>query len=718
MAKVVEKKKTTKKSNAKSAAKSKNLVIVESPAKAKTLKKFLGASYKIEASMGHVRDLPKSELGIAPDNDFEPKYITIRGKGELLAKLRKEAKTAAKVYLATDPDREGEAISWHLIHALKVDPEKTARITFNEITATAVKKSIKEARAVDMKLVDAQQARRALDRVVGYKISPLLWAKVKKGLSAGRVQSVALKIVCDREEEIDNFIPEEYWTIEVQLVGNKKKQFEARYHGDADGRKKLASKDEAQAVLDAVAGHDFIVKDVKKSQRQRRPNPPFTTSTLQQEASRELNFQTRRTMMVAQQLYEGVEVGGHGVIGLVSYIRTDSTRIADEAFEAGRDYISSNYGEAYALKEKPTYKAARGAQDAHEAIRPTYVELNPEDIKDNLTKEQYRLYRLIWRRFLASIMTPAVFDTVAAKIENNGQIFNASGSILQFEGYKKVYLSKEDEEDANKSLPELAAGETLNLSKITPTQHFTQPPPRYTEATLVRSLEENGVGRPSTYAPTISTLTTRGYVTREQKSLFPTELGSIVNNIMVENFQQIVDIDFTANMEETLDKVEEGEIEWKDILRQFYYPFEEKIKEATENIGEVHVRDEETDVICENCGRNMVIKFGRYGRFLACPGFPDCRNAKPLFEDAGVACPMCKAKVQIKKTKKGRIYFGCENNPECEFMSWNKPTGEFCPRCGKYLVEKGGKNKRIVCTDDKGCGYFTDAPEKDDEDDN
>ena len=706
---------------AKKETKSKNLVIVESPAKAKTLKKFLGPSYKIEASMGHVRDLPKSELGVNPEEDFEPKYITIRGKGELLAKLRKEAKAAAKVYLATDPDREGEAISWHLIHALKVEPEKTARITFNEITAQAVKKAVKEARAVDMNLVDAQQARRALDRVVGYKISPLLWKKVKKGLSAGRVQSVALKIICDREEEIDNFIPEEYWTIDATLANAKKKQFEAKYHGEKDGKKKkLSNKEDAQKVLKAVEKGDFVVQDVKKSQRTRKPNPPFTTSTLQQEAGRELNFATRKTMMIAQQLYEGITVGGHGTVGLVTYIRTDSTRIADEAFTAGRDYIASTFGEAYALKDKPEVKAKRGSQDAHEAIRPSNVHLDPEEIKDHLSRDQYRLYRLIWRRFLASIMTPAVFDTVAAKIENNGQIFNASGSVLKFEGYKKVYLSKEDGEESGKALPELEAGEKLKLVKIAPNQHFTQPPPRYSEASLVKALEENGVGRPSTYAPTISTITARGYVSKEQKALYPTELGAIVNNIMAEHFEQIVNIDFTANMEETLDRVEEGEIAWKDVMRNFYPPFAEKLKIAEENIGEVEVRDEVTDIICENCGRNMVIKFGRYGRFLACPGFPDCRNAKPLFEDAGCDCPICKngARVQIKKTKKGRIYYGCENNqadPACDFMSWNRPTGQPCPRCGQPLVEKGTKTKKICCTDDKGCGYFTQAPEESEE---
>jgi len=693
----------------KAAPKGKNLVIVESPAKAKTLKKFLGSSYKIEASMGHVRDLPKSELGIFVEDDFEPKYITIRGKGDLLAKLRKDAKAAKMVYLATDPDREGEAISWHLIHALKVEPEKTARITFNEITETAVKDSIKNARPLDMKLVDAQQARRTLDRVVGYKISPLLWKKVKKGLSAGRVQSVALKIICDREEEIENFIPEEYWTIEAQVSGQAKKKFEARYHGKNDKKVKLASKADADAVLADVDKEDLIVKDVKKSQRTRRPQNPFTTSTLQQDAARELGFATRKTMMVAQQLYEGVEVAGHGTVGLVSYIRTDSVRISDEAFEAGKAHILTHFGADFAVKEKPVVKSARRTQDAHEAIRPTYVHITPEEAMASLSKDQHKLYRLIWRRFIASLMMPAVFDTVAVKIGAGEQTFHANGSILRFEGYKKVYMTQEDKEDETKTLPELAVGEKLALSKITPSQHFTQPPPRYSEATLVKALEENGVGRPSTYAPTIATITTRGYVSKEQKNLHPTELGNVVNTIMSENFDQIVDIDFTAKMEERLDAVEEGEVPWKDILRNFYYPFEETVTKAEENIGEVEIRDEESDIPCEHCGRLMVIKFGRYGRFLACPGFPECRNAKPLLEEAGVDCPTCKAKVMIKKTKKGRIYYGCEKNPECDFMSWNKPTGQPCPQCGKVMLEKGTKNKKIVCIDEKECGYRTEA---------
>jgi len=657
--------------------------------------------------MGHVRDLPKSELGIFVEDDFEPKYITIRGKGELLAKLRKEAKAAKMVYLATDPDREGEAISWHLIHALKVDPEKTARITFNEITETAVKESIKNARTLDMDLIDAQQARRTLDRVVGYKISPLLWKKVKKGLSAGRVQSVALKIICDREEEIENFTPEEYWSIEGVMANKARKQFEARYHGKSDKKVKLTSKTDTDKVLKDIAGADFIVKEAKKSQRTRKPQMSFTTSTLQQEAAKELNFAARKTMMIAQQLYEGVEVAGHGTLGLVTYIRTDSTRISDEAFTTGKAYILEHFGADYAVKTKPEPKTTRRTQDAHEAIRPSYVHITPEAAKASLSNDQFKLYRLIWRRFMASLMMPAVFDTVAAKISAGSHIFNANGSVLKCEAYKKRYMSAEGKEEDTKALPELIEGEVLKAVSITPNQHFTQPPPRYSEATLVKALEENGVGRPSTYAPTIATLTTRGYVSKEQKNLHPTELGDVVNTIMAENFEQIVDIDFTAKMEETLDAVELGEVAWKDILREFYYPFAKKVEEAEEAIAEIEIRDEETDVECENCGRFMVIKFGRYGRFLACPGFPDCRNAKPLFEDAGVDCPTCKkARVMIKKSKKGRIYYGCENNPECEFISWNKPTGNPCPKCGLPLIEKGTKNKKICCTNDKECGYF------------
>jgi DNA topoisomerase-1 len=559
-----------------------------------------------------------------------------------------------------------------------------------------------------MKLVDSQQARRTLDRVVGYKISPLLWKKVKKGLSAGRVQSVALKIICDREEEIENFMPEEYWTIEALLATDSKKKFEARYHGVGEKKAKLTTKADADKVLKDIKGKSFVVKDVKKSQRQRKPQPPFTTSTLQQEAAKELNFAARKTMMIAQQLYEGVEIAGQGTLGLVTYIRTDSTRISDDAFAAGRDYILGHYGKEFAVAAKPVVKAGRRTQDAHEAIRPTYVHITPQQAMASLTKDQQRLYRLIWQRFVASLMTPAVFDTVSVKIAAGsagtaGQhIFHANGSTLKFEGYKKVYMNQEDKEQETKALPPLSEGEVLEAVKITPEQHFTQPPPRYSEATLVKTLEENGVGRPSTYAPTIATLTTRGYVTKEQKNLHPTELGGVVNNIMAENFEQIVDIEFTAKMEETLDAVEEGQVAWKDILRDFYFPFEEKVNKAAEAISEIEIRDEVTDIPCENCNRNMVIKFGRYGRFLACPGFPDCRNAKPLLEEAGVACPNCMSKIMIKKTKKGRIYYGCEAHPTCEFMSWNKPTGKSCPNCNGPLIEKG---KQVRCTDEKICGY-------------
>lgn len=682
----------------------KNLVIVESPAKAKTLKKFLGSSYKIEASVGHVRDLPKSELGIDVENDFEPKYITIRGKGEVLAKLRKEVKAADKIYLATDPDREGEAISWHLMHALKLDEKKSSRITFNEITKNAVKKSLKEARSIDMDLVDAQQARRELDRIVGYNISPLLWRKVKKRLSAGRVQSVALKIICDREEEIDNFIPEEYWTLEVTLSSGIEKLV-ARYIAGPDG---LRNEEETQAIVKQIQTEPFVVSEVKKGTRVKKPAPPFTTSTLQQEASKLLGYATAKTMMIAQQLYEGVEIKGEGTIGLVSYIRTDSLRISDEAYEAGKDYIVTHFGTEYASPERPQYKAKGRSQDAHEAIRPTYAEKTPDSLKGSLSKDQYRLYKLIWERFIASQMAPALFDTLSVKINAAGHLFRSSGSVMRFDGYMTVY-KKNEESDEDVSVPELSSGQVLALDEINPEQHFTQAPPRYTEASLVKTMEESGIGRPSTYAATISNIVHRGYISKESKTLYPTELGEVVNDIMVNNFDDIVDIDFTAKMEEDLDKVEEGELEWKEIVRVFYAPFYEKIKLAEEKIGEIDIEDQKTDVICENCGRNMVIKYGRYGRFLACPGFPECRNTKPLFEDADVCCPLCQAKVFIKKTRKGRLYYGCEKNPACNFMSWNRPTGEICPECGSFLVEKGSKTKKIVCSNNQ-CHFVGENP--------
>ena len=690
----------------------KNLVIVESPAKAKTIKKFLGSSYKIEASMGHVRDLPKSQMGIDIENDFEPKYITIRGKGELLSKLRREAKNASKVYLATDPDREGEAISWHLITALKLEDKDISRITFNEITKNAVKKSIKEARDIDMNLVDAQQARRVLDRIVGYTISPLLWDKVKKGLSAGRVQSVALRIICDREDEINSFIPEEYWSIEAVLK-EKSKKISARFTGDVNGKIELKNKEQVDSILAEIKNGEFVVEDNKKGTRVKNPVAPFTTSTLQQESSKHLNMTTQKTMMVAQQLYEGVDIKGEGTVGLVSYIRTDSVRISDDAYEDAKAYILENFDKEYLNPERVVYKSRGKTQDAHEAIRPTSAFRTPDSIKESLTKEQYKLYKLIWERFIASQMSPAVYETQSLKIKVDKYIFRASGSVLKFKGFLDVYDKTEDEKDSGK-IAEFEKGSVLNLSEITPSQHFTQPPARFTDASLVKTLEEIGVGRPSTYAPTLTTIQARNYVVKEAKMIYPTELGEVVNDIMKEYFPDIVDIDFTAHMEEQLDMVEEGKEEWKQILRDFYPDFHKSLDDACEKLSKIEIKDEVTDVICDKCGRNMVVKYGRYGKFLACPGFPDCQNAKPFFEDAGVTCPKCGGKVQIKKTKKGRTYFGCENNPDCDFMSWNRPTGENCPRCNSFLVEKGKKNPKIVCSN-QNCGYVKEVIEKDED---
>ena len=685
----------------------KNLVIVESPAKAKTLKKFLGSSYKIEASVGHVRDLPKSELGVNIENDYEPKYITIRGKGEILQKLRREVKAADKVYLATDPDREGEAISWHLMHALKLDSTKTSRVTFNEITKNAVKKSIKEARNIDMHLVDAQQARRVLDRMVGYKISPLLWKKVKKGLSAGRVQSVALKLICEREEEIDTFIPEEYWTLDVNLR-HKRKEFKAHYTASDNGKKELKTKDDVDAVLKKAKSKVFKVKEVNRGTRSRKPPAPFTTSTLQQESSRLLGYATNKTMQIAQQLYEGVDIKGEGTVGLLTYIRTDSMRIADEAFTAVKEYITKSYGQEYAAAEKSQHKARGRSQDAHEAIRPTEVIRTPDIVKDSLTRDQFRLYTLIWERFVASQMTPALYDTLTIKIEagkpSDSVIFRASGSVLKFPGYLAAYR-KNEQMDKDVNIPDLEPGDEPAFVKFEPEQHFTQPPPRYSEASLVKTMEELGIGRPSTYAATIGNILYRNYVTKENKVFYPTELGEIINEIIESSFDDIINVGFTANMEEDLDKVETGEVEWKTIVRSFYPTLDARIKEAEEKIGNVTIQDEVTDVICENCGRNMVIKMGRFGRFLACPGFPDCRNTLPLYEDAGVNCPVCDAKVQIRKTKKGRKYYCCEKN--CGFMSWNLPTKEKCPRCNGYMTVKGRKSKQAVCANAE-CGFRKD----------
>ena len=695
----MEKEKTKAKKSAK-----KYLVIVESPAKAHTIGKFLGNNYKIEASMGHIRDLPKSQMGIDFDNDFEPKYITIRGKGDLLSKLKKEAKAADKVYLATDPDREGEAISWHLLHALHLNDDKDiSRITFNEITKSAVKRSISEAREIDMDLVNAQQARRLLDRMVGYTISDLLWKKVKKGLSGGRVQSVALRIICDREDEIRAFIPMEYWSIGAKLKDKQRKMFDARFYGKGDEKTELPNEETVNAILQDLEGQDVVVKEVKKGTRQKKPVAPFTTSTMQQEASKHLNMATQKTMMIAQQLYEGVQIKGEGHVGLVSYIRTDSFRISDEAYEAAVSYITDAYGKEFVNPERVVYKSKGKTQDAHEAIRPTSVQRTPDSIKESLSKEQYKLYKLIWERFVASQMCPALYDTLQVKMQAGDYAFRASGSRLIFRGFLEVYNKGEEENDVQ--IPPLQEGDVLQVSSFLPEQHFTQPPARFTDASLIKTLEEIGVGRPSTYAPTLTTIQARNYVIKEAKNLYPTELGEVVNDIMKKYFPDIVDIDFTANMEKRLDEVELGKEEWKQIIRDFYPEFKHAVDEAVEQLAKVEIKDEVTDVICEKCGRNMVIKYGRYGKFLACPGFPDCQNAKPFFEEAGVNCPKCGAKVLIKKTKKGRMYFGCENNPECDFMSWNKPTGELCPECGSFLEEKGKKNPKIVCSNEK-CSYM------------
>ena len=689
-------------------AKAKNLVIVESPGKVKSLKKHLGSAYKIEACVGHVRDLPKSELGVNIENDYEPKYITIRGKGKILQNLRKEVKTADKIYLATDPDREGEAMSWHLMHALKLDSKKTYRVTFNEIEKDTVKRGFKESRNIDMQMVNAQQARRVLDRIVGYKISPLLWKKVKKGLSAGRVQSVVLKLVCEREEEIETFVPEEYWTLEAKLR-HQKKEFIARYTASDNDKFELKTKEDADKVLERVQGKALIVQDVKRGTRRRKPPAPFTTSTLQQEASRLMGYATSKVMMIAQQLYEGVDIKGEGSVGLVSYIRTDSMRISDEAFASARDFIVSDYGDPYAATEKSQHKSKGKIQDAHEAIRPTEVTRTPDKIKESLSKEQYKLYKLIWERFVASQMTPALYDTLTVKIATQGQqdnddppvIFRAAGSVLKFEGYLAVYR-KNEQADKDVNLPDMVIGDNIDLVEFDPQQHFTQPPPRFSEASLTQAMTDLSIGTSATYAPTIANILYRNYVAKENKVLYPTELGEIINEIMENNFEDIINVDFTAHMEESLGKVEMGEVEWKEVVRSFYPILDDLIKEAEEKIGDITIQDEVTDIICETCGRNMVIKMGRFGKFLACPGFPDCRQTLPLYEDAGADCPECSAKVQIRKSKKGRKYFCCEKN--CGFMSWSLPSNEKCPNCNTYMTIKGRKTKQVVCANTE-CGF-------------
>ena len=690
----------------------KYLVIVESPAKVKTIKKFLGKNYEVAASNGHVRDLPKSQLGFDVENDFEPKYITIRGKGDILANLRKEVKKAEKVYLATDPDREGEAISWHLASALKLGDKDAKRITFNEITKNAVKASLKNPREIDMNLVDAQQARRVLDRMVGYKISPVLWAKVKRGLSAGRVQSVALRIICDREEEINAFIPEEYWTIDVTLnVKGEKKPLVAKFYGDENGKIQIHNQSELDAILKEIESCEYKVLEVKKGERTKKPPLPFRTSTLQQEASKHLNFSTQKTMRLAQQLYEGVDIKGSGTVGLITYLRTDSTRVSEEAEAAASEYISANYGADYVGGSVDTKKNTAKIQDAHEAIRPTDLNRSPAIVKDSLSRDLFRLYQLIWNRFAASCMTPAVYETTSVTIGAGKYRFHVSASKVKFDGFMSVYSLDEEKSDRvflSKSLDETSE---LTEEEIEPKQHFTQPPAHFTEASLVKTLEELGIGRPSTYAPTITTILGRRYIVKENKNLYVSELGEVVNNIMKEAFPEIVDERFTANMESLLDKVEEGTVDWKMIIRNFYPDLDAAVKAAEAELEKVKIEDEVTDVVCEQCGRHMVIKYGPHGRFLACPGFPECRNTKPYFEKIGVTCPKCGKDIVLKKTKKGRKYYGCENNPECDFMSWQKPSKLPCPQCGGYMVEKGNK---LVCADEQ-CGYVMEKPETSEE---
>ncbi len=681
----------------------KYLVIVESPAKVKTIKKFLGKNYEVLASNGHVRDLPKSQLGINIEDNYEPKYITIRGKGDILAKLRKEAKKADKIYLATDPDREGEAISWHLSQALKLEGKQVARISFNEITKNAVKNSLKNPRQINMDLVDAQQARRVLDRMVGYGISPLLWAKVKRGLSAGRVQSVALRIVCDREEEINAFIPEEYWTLEAQLLPEgEKKPVTAKLYGKGKDKLAISTKEEMERVLAEMEGGQFQVLEVKKGERTKKAPLPFTTSTLQQEASKALNFPISKTMRIAQQLYEGVEVKGQGTIGLITYLRTDSVRISEEADEAARAFILENYGSEYLSAGEGTKRGNAKIQDAHEAIRPTDINRIPSELKESLSRDQFRLYQLIWKRFAASRMANAVYETTTVTIGLGDYRFHVSASKVSFEGFMSAYTEADEEKEQTPVLAHTLDTDTkLSLVKFEPKQHFTQPPAHYTEASLVKALEELGIGRPSTYSPTITTIIARRYITKENKNLYITEIGEVVNSIMKESFPTIVDEHFTANLESLLDGVAEGQVNWKTVVSNFYPDLEKAVEAAEKDLEKVTIEDEVTDEICDVCGRNMVIKYGPHGKFLACPGFPECRNTKPYYEKIGVACPKCGKDIVIKKTRKGRKYYGCIDNPECDFMSWGRPVSEKCPRCGNYMIAKGNK---LACADEQ-CGY-------------
>ncbi|MDK2984925.1 MAG: topoisomerase [Clostridia bacterium] len=684
----------------------KTLVIVESPAKAKTIGKFLGKKYYVKSSMGHIRDLPKSQLGVDIENGLKPKYITIRGKGDILKKLREAKKKADKILLASDPDREGEAIAWHLQKALKVPSDSLCRIEFNEITKDAIKEALKNPRQIDINRVDAQQARRVLDRLVGYKLSPLLWRKIKKGLSAGRVQSVAVKLICDREDEIEKFEPEEYWSLTANLKSEKKSKgiIEAKLYKIGDKKAEIKSQAEMDEILSELKNKIFLLEDIKRKEKRKNPLPPFTTSSLQQDAYRRLNFTAKKTMRIAQQLYEGIELGKEGSIGLITYIRTDSTRIADVAQKDAKEYIVEKFGKDYVPEKPRQYVSKKQAQEAHEAIRPTYISKDPQSVKNYLSRDQYRLYKLIWERFTASQMAAAIYDTTTFIIKAGNYEFRASGSIIKFSGFMEVYDLSNKEKD--KILPDLEKGIELILEKLDPKQHFTQPPPRYSEALLVKTLEELGIGRPSTYAPIISTILDRGYVIREDKQLKPTELGYLVTEMLSEYFNEIIDVEFTANLEDKLDKIEAGKANWVEVVKEFYAPFSKDLEKAENEIGKIELEEEVSDEVCEKCGRNMVIKHGRYGKFLACPGFPDCRNTKPLLEEVGVKCLKCGGDIVVRKSKKGRIFYGCSNYPNCDFVSWKKPVGEKCPECGEILVEhkikKGGE--KIICSN-KECSF-------------
>lgn len=685
------------------------LVIVESPAKAHTIQKYLGPDYEVLASMGHVRDLPASRLSVDVKNDFAPNYENIKGKGELIKKLRNEAKKSDYVYLATDPDREGEAISWHLAQLLKLDETEQNRVTFNEITKSGIKYGMEHPRCIDQQLVDAQQARRVLDRIVGYEISPFLWKKIRKGLSAGRVQSVAVRLIVDREDEIRAFTPEEYWTLEALLAkqGAKTKPFTAKYYGTGGKKCEITSEEQANALKAAAEKEPFLIKSIKTGTRQKNPAPPFITSTLQQDASRRYGFQAKRTMKVAQELYEGINLPDMGAVGLITYMRTDSLRISDEALSAAHDYIKHTYGDSYALAKPRTFRSKSNAQDGHEAIRPTMIELSPMKIKDSLSADQFKLYKLVWERFIASQMAACVQDTVSADITAGEHLFKASGFSVRFDGYTRLYTETQDnDEEQGTNLPRLEEGEQLNLKELKPGQHFTQPPPRYTEATLIRELEENGIGRPSTYAPTLSTILQRGYVEREGKALKPTIVGETVTRLMKEQFGKIVDVKFTAEMEKELDEVEEGKTEWVGMMHHFYDDFTEMLQSAEKNMEgtKMKIPDEETDIVCELCGRKMVVRHGKYGKFLACPGFPECKNTKTLQQETPGSCPRCGKKVLAKKSKTGRTYYGCEDNPACGFMTWDIPLEEKCPRCGSSLFKTTGRMKMIHCLKE-GCGY-------------